>query len=142
MPGAQRDYVASATAVWNMCIVQRDRIILGDAPAWFERMLAGRAARFFAAVGAVLLMAGSVKLMVLIAGVWEFGSELHQILLFAAIIVSSLIGGLGPGCARCGLGKVAQPQGRSEARFRALVLIAGLDTPKSPCVMVFTDDAS
>jgi signal transduction histidine kinase len=97
MPGAQRDYVASATAVWNMCIVQRDRIILGDAPAWFERMLAGRAARFFAAVGAVLLMAGSVKLMVLIAGVWEFGSELHQILLFAAIIVSSLIGGLGPG---------------------------------------------
>ena len=59
---------SSATIVWNMCIVQRDRIILGDAPAWFERILAGRVARIFAAVGAVILMASAVKLPLIASG--------------------------------------------------------------------------
>jgi signal transduction histidine kinase len=61
-------------------------------------------ARYLTAGGAVLLMIISVKLMTLISGESQFGSEMHQMLLFASIAGSSLIGGFGPGLLATALG--------------------------------------
>ena len=96
--------IASPAILWKLCIVQSDRIILADAPAWFERLMTSTAARYLTAVGAVLVMAILVKVMALLGGESQFGSEMHQMLLFAAVVASSLIGGLGPGLLATALG--------------------------------------
>lgn len=77
--------------------MESNRIVLIDAPAWYDWLKASPTTRYGTAAGTLLVIAATIALLTKVFGATAISGEAVQILLFAAIVVSSVIGGLGPG---------------------------------------------
>jgi signal transduction histidine kinase len=87
-------------------MLNRRRITLAAAPAWYESLKTTTKGRFVAAAVAVLLVSGILWCISLL-GRGQLDSEIHQMLLFCAIVVATVAGGFAPGATATGLAVLA-----------------------------------